>query len=1657
MNRILLASLICTAMVLPIAGNISASTVSIRVDLDTSAIDITGDVDGKFLVGAEGMNRTEYLEWPSLPYRVVSVLLPQGENVAGFRLETGGTIELAASIQLAPFDGNLFDDGIRRGVHIPEDEALGDDGIFPAWEVRHMGTSTWKGFRIATFAIYLVRYEPTTGRLTAMEDISLVVDTAPGDSDRDAKRERHVDGFREQSLSDVVSVVDNPELAPTYLFDDIVVENEPRGFLPSYMPGLEGSAVQYLIVTNEEMAPEFQRLADWKTQKGIPAIVRTIEWIAQNCRAGADPAESIRNFIRDAYEKWGVEYVLLGGDTEVIPERIAYVDYYLGNWIPTDMYYACLDGTWNADGDNIWGEGYDFITEDPVDETDIYAEVYVGRLPATTLSEAQLLVDKSIAYEAPSDTLYKSDFLLLGEVIQPDPYIPGGPISTDGCEFLQDIHELYLDPDPDINSNRLFENLTDYPAATLLTRASTLSNMDMGANHVIHAGHGGKYNTSVGDGSIRNSHAGNVTNGSKTFSMYLLNCDNLAFETDCIAEHFMLNPNGGAAAATGASSSAFPWSFRIYMDTYYELMFDHNIVQLGKLLFKSREPYTSAATGENVDRWTHFILNYLGDPELNILRGTPGTFDVTAPASVPFGHNEIVIQVDDGGSPVDSAYVCLYKEGDDYQYGYTDPTGQITFDDFLVRESGTITVTVTGLDRCRYSTSISVDPEADAYLRVTEVTPDDGAGGNGDGVIDAGETIALSMRLFNSGEIGGEKLWAEISTSYPGVIVNTGVSTYPDIPSGGYAYNEIPFSLTADLDNPDESVVEFLVEIHDSTGGFWSESFAVELHAPELELYINSVTDSVPYGNGDGIITDGEQFLLRIGIKNFGTGTANGLEGTISDQGPNISVYEDTADYGDIGLLETGYGSGFVLSEANVSQINAFRFELTDTYGRTFSKIMELRRPNAPIDLYLDSSVGADQIHATWEMPDTLETYRYIVYDSTVPGGPYAQANTDLVLHRLYRICNLEFNTMYYVIVAAVDSCGNIGIPSGEASVTTNAPQLSGWPQSVDQGSSSSPGVADIDGDFHPDIVFGAGNMYAWDRTGQELLDGDNMPLTWGVFSAEGENYTAAVALAQLDDNAGMEIVGASWDTREIYVFTQDGSVLPGWPKSTGELCWASPAVGDLDGDGDNEIVAYDINGIVYVWHHDGTELMDGDTNPLTDGRFFAAGSSSDGWHVSTPAMADIDGDGMVELVVAAPMDSIYVLNDDGSSVAGWPVFIGDLYTGVGSSPAVGDIDGDTHPEIILCNSEGRVLGLNHDGTPMPGWPQWIDGDNFFAGSPALADFTGDGKLEIVIPGMDGLCHFFRYDGSSMPGWPMEYSTDGGTESSPVIADIDGDDSLDIILGGENGRICAWDIDGNYIAGFPIQLKNYIRGTPSVRDLDQDGDLELIASCWDEHVYVWDLDGESYRGCVQWNSFHGNLFNSGWTKFVATTDAAVTAWMYEIGEGYLRLTWSVSDDTTEWDLYRQTGDDEYELIASSLRSEATGTVSFTDRLVEEGVVYTYRLEESESGVSVETDAIEIPVARARLYQNYPNPFNPHTTIAFTVPGDSGSKQNVSLNVYDVRGALVRTLVSGPVSGGKHEVVWNGTNNRGERVASGVYFSQFLSGGQRSVKKMILLR
>jgi hypothetical protein len=95
----------------------------------------------------------------------------------------------------------------------------------------------------------------------------------------------------------------------------------------------------------------------------------------------------------------------------------------------------------------------------------------------------------------------------------------------------------------------------------------------------------------------------------------------------------------------------------------------------------------------------------------------------------------------------------------------------------------------------------------------------------------------------------------------------------------------------------------------------------------------------------------------------------------------------------------------------------------------------------------------------------------------------------------------------------------------------------------------------------------------------------------------------------------------------------------------------------------------------------------------------------------------------------------------------------------------------------------------------------------------------------------------------------------------------------------------------------------------------------------------------------------------------------------------------------------------------------------------------------------------VPVNTTELIGNYPNPFNPETIISYNVKSDSP----VTLEVYNLKGQKVKTLVNGNTKAGSHDVSWNGTDDNGKKVTSGVYFYKMTAGKFSSSKKMILMK
>ena len=169
-----------------------------------------------------------------------------------------------------------------------------------------------------------------------------------------------------------------------------------------------GQQYDHLTVTVDSLVPALTPLcARIENQLGLTDTVVLLSQVYASS-SGRDEQEKLRNFIRQAYSEWGTTHVLLAGDNEQIPCRLCWVEInsQYRDWIPTELYYSALDGDWDKDGDDRFGE--------PEDSVDLIPDVLLGRLPLATPAEMETFVDRFLTYTGDSTAPYLENVLLAG-------------------------------------------------------------------------------------------------------------------------------------------------------------------------------------------------------------------------------------------------------------------------------------------------------------------------------------------------------------------------------------------------------------------------------------------------------------------------------------------------------------------------------------------------------------------------------------------------------------------------------------------------------------------------------------------------------------------------------------------------------------------------------------------------------------------------------------------------------------------------------------------------------------------------------------------------------------------------------------------------------------------------------------------------------------------------------------------------------------------------------------------------------------------------------------------------------------------------------------------------------------------------------------------
>lgn len=1457
----------------------------------------------------------------------------------------------------------------------------------------------------------------------------------------------------------------------------------PAGpFAPTAHPSLEGSPVEYLVLTNDTMAPAFERLAAWKTAKGVPAVVRTVSQAEASGARGSDLAEALRFYIRDAYLYWGVRFVLLGGDTDVLPSRYAAAEF-LGLDAPvTDLYYACLDRDWNGDGDARFGEAY-VDSLHPGDDADLVAEVFAGRAPVSTLAEANLFVDKTLAYERPSLVDFQDKFLLLAEVLFPANYRPGDPIVLDGASFAEELR-LGVLPGT-LRTTRLYETSSTYPGSEQLTRAAAIAQLDAGFGTVVHIGHGWRYTLSVGDGSLVVADAGSLRNGPRAGLVYMLNCTAAAYDFESFAEALLLNPGGGASIVVGAAREAFPLAASDYQRAFFTHVYAQGQRRVGEALARSREEFVDSAFYDTVDRWTQLVYTLLGDPEVPLWAGTPRALVLQdVPGGLQVGGQDLEFGVSDATGPVAGALVCAAKAGEEYRTARSDAAGRVRLR-LEPRTTGTLSLTVTAPDHLPAQTTLGVGAPVRALVVARLDLTDDGAAsgaGNRDGRLDAGETVRLGLPLRNAGTATSTGITATLASPDPNATVLQPASAYPDLGAGQEAGATTPYVVRIAASLADQTVVELSLRIlHD--GGV-EETRRVELvvHAARPRLAALRLDDSRA-GDGDGQQDPNEVIDLWYTVENLGGGTAQQVALELASLDPGLEVLGGAATLPEIAPgARAESPTPLSVREADLGVPHRGRLLLRHLQNAAgAARRIDLRPPASPSAPRFVATDRVDAVHVEWTAPVGNDLLGYRVERAVVPGGAWVEATEVPVRPTYFGDRGLAASTRYAYRIVAVDSTLLAGSPGASASVSTNPPQVAGWPLSVDDNSASSVVVADVDGDGAADVVAPGGEIYAWSGTGVELLDADRNPFTWGVFYGANEGYGSAT-LADLDRTPGKEVVAATWDAtvRQLACVRRDGTPLPGWPRPLvagadayrGAL--VPPVVANLDGGGAPEILLAARDGRLYGWHADGSEIVDGDANPATQGVLLDTGSP---FLRSAPGVADLDPSRSgAEIVLGGTNGVLYAIDARGVPLPGWPrttfgegtAFGGYFACGV----SIADLDRDGQLEIVVTDGGGRVHALHADGSEMPGWPVGAlrVSTQSVVPAPALGDLAGDGRLEVVAAGVDGKVYVF--DTAGQPLLPGGYIALGSaTESSPILGDVDGDAGIEIVLGGEEGVLGAWNLDGSPVDGFPISFRSEVRGTPTLADADGDGSTNLVVLPWDGSVRVYDLGVPWVAARYPWPTARGSVHRTGEYGYVVPTPVAVQdlAAVPTPG-GAVRLGWHGSTDGGDptWRIVRAgpfavepLGSlEEFAYTGETIGEvRGSGDLQFVDPDVQPGAWYVYVLGVRDPGGG-ETLAgpviVATPFAKLRMLSRAP--LRPGEHLWFEIPSRPGSSLvEVRLTLFDVRGRRVREFVRGRLAPGRHALVWDGRDASGAPAASGVYLARLAAGGGVATAKLALLR
>jgi len=728
---------------------------------------------------------------PALPMKNLNLLIPataeirKVEVVASEHVVLQGTYRIYPAQPARPLTTTTNDErrtmNEERPLTPPDPAVYSRDNDFPGKLAEPVASGSKSGYRIAGVIVYPLQYNPKSGRLTLYTRLNLKITY-----DEDVHSARVLTRSQTDVFGpDVASLVVNPDKAKSFAPLTRAIDAE----------------VDYAIITPASLTSAWQPLLTLRQSQGLNAIVMPVESIYAHYTGDDNPAQ-IRAFIQDYFSNKGLKWVILGGDSALVPPRYGYLPYSTYN-VPADLYYADLDWSWDSNHNGRYGE----MTGDTLD---LFSDVYVGRIPCNDAAQIAAFINKDTIYELHPDTTYLKKAFLPWEWIEPS-------IGYGGFLCNDNIKEILL---------------SDWQSSVIgsCVPQQTIDSVNAG-QHFMHFAGNGNYN-SFGS-ALGVSNVAGLTN---TASHRLTIINSMASfcgefdDQECLGETLMSSATGGAVAAM--LNARYGWGAPPNMgpSEHFSQEFYRRYPlyrEIGRAQSSVKDYFRNVAMTQMTYRWSMYVLTSFFDPAMPLWTRVPGTLSVTAPDSVPGAPQTIHVSVTDGSSPVKDAIVSWLHDTLVTATGRTNSQGWVEL--FVSPASGeTLNLCVSCRDYLPSEQTFTIlnSPFTTPALVWNSTYVADMSNNR----LDPGETTDVFVTLGNCGTAAATSVTGVIRTTSPYISFLDSTSAYDTIAPGDSSQGD-RYRVCVAPDCPSGIHAEFWVKTSANEGN-WQPFFELTIGQP---------------------------------------------------------------------------------------------------------------------------------------------------------------------------------------------------------------------------------------------------------------------------------------------------------------------------------------------------------------------------------------------------------------------------------------------------------------------------------------------------------------------------------------------------------------------------------------------------------------------------------------------------------------------------------------------------------------------------------------------------------------------------------------------------------------------------------------------------------